>query len=124
MAEVKLFRKADQDFTLNDAGAAVHALVNAGFSDAMGAGIGVFEGCEMEWTVTYDELLFIHEGNFTLRVGDAAYNAGPGDTLWIPKDTPLVYEAKEKVTFFYAVYPASASPSASQTTAYPTAPPA
>ena len=124
MADVKLFRKADQDFTLNDAGAGVLALVNAGFSDAMGAGIGVFEDCAIEWTVTYDELLFIHEGNFTLRVGDAAYHAGPGDTLWIPKDTPLVYEAKEKVTFFYAVHPAGASPSASKTTAYPTAPPA
>ena len=122
MADVKLFRQQDQKFDI-EYGAAVLALVNAGNSPAMGAGIGVFEDCRIEWTVTYDEVLFIHDGKFRLRVGGAVYHAGPGDVLWIPANTPLVYEADAPVTFFYAVYPASKSPSASQKRDYPTAPP-
>lgn len=49
--------------------------------------------------------------------------SGPGDILWIPKGTALVYEAKERVTFFYAVCPAAESPSAGKPLSYPTAGP-
>lgn len=120
--DVKLFRQRDQKFEMED-GSAVLALVNAGNSATIGAGIGVFEDCAVEWTVTYDEVLFIHEGSFRLRAGDVVYHAGPGDTLWIPAGTALVYEADAPVTFFYAVYPATKSPSAMQKIDYPSAPP-
>ncbi|MEX0808402.1 MAG: AraC family ligand binding domain-containing protein [Dongiaceae bacterium] len=120
--DVKLFRQRDQKFEIED-GSAVLALVNAGNSPTIGAGIGIFEDCAVEWTVTYDEVLFIHDGNFRLRVGDVVYHAGAGDTLWIPAGTALVYEADARVTFFYAVFPAIKSPSAMQKIAYPTAPP-
>ena len=104
--------------------AAVYAFVNSGISDGMGGGYGVFgAGCDMEWTVTYDEFLFIHKGRFQLKVGDDIYHAGPGDTLWIPADTPLSYIAEEDVWFFFAVNPAANSPSASQAITYPDAPP-
>ncbi|MFQ5959214.1 MAG: cupin domain-containing protein [Alphaproteobacteria bacterium] len=125
MPKVKLFRKADQNLAPGGirGGAAVVGLVNTSFSDTLGAGIGTFEDCAVEWTVTYDEVLFITEGDFTLRVGDRAYRAGPGDVLWIPRDTTVVYEAREKVTFFYATYPAANSPSTGQAISYPTAGP-
>ena len=125
MSGVKLFRAGDQDFSYaGDVPASVLAFVNAGNSDTMGGGYGVFgAGCDIEWTVTYDEFIFIHKGKFKLRVGDDVYPAGPGDTLWIPKDTPLSYVADEEVWFFFAVYPATSSPSASKTTVYPDAPP-
>ena len=122
MADVKLFRKADLDLTPKD-GEAVVGVVNTSFSDTMGAGIGAFEDCAIEWTVTYDEILFITEGTLTLRVGEKAYEAGPGDILWIPKGTSLVYEAKERVTFFYAVHPVHKSPSTDKPLTYPTAGP-
>ncbi len=125
MSGVKLFRREDQDFTFEEgADSSVFAFVNAGNSDTMGGGFGVFgAGCDMEWTVTYDEFIFIHQGRFKLRVGDDVYHAGPGDTLWIPKDTPLSYVADEDVWFFFTVYPATSSPSASQAKDYPAAPP-
>ena len=123
MAGVKLFRKADQDLTPNERGGAVRGLINPTISEAMGGGIGTFENCANEWTVTYDEILFIHQGEMTLRVGDDDYRAGPGDVLWIPKDTTLVYIAEAKVTFFYAVFPATGSPSARHEIVYPTAGP-
>ena len=120
---VKLFRKAEQDFTPEN-GAAVLGLVNSSYSDALGAGIGTFEDCSIEWTVSYDEVLFIMAGRLTLRVGGDTWRAGPGDVLWIPKDTAVVYEAAEKVTFFYAVCPVDKSPSTSKPNAYPSVRPA
>ncbi len=125
MSGVKLFRKQDQDFRFErEEPFSILAFVNSGVTDTMGGGMGVFgAGSDVEWTVTYDELLFIHSGHFTLKVGEAVYRAGPGDTLWIPRDTPLSYVAEEDVWFFFAVYPASSSPSAGKAKRYPDAPP-
>ena len=122
MSDVKHFRMSDLDLTPNEDGPTV-PVVNAGYSRGLGAGIGVFENISMPWTVAYDEVLFIKDGRLTLRVGGKAFLAGPGDILWIPKDTPVIYEAKERVTFFYAVHPVGASPSTSETRAYPTTAP-
>ncbi len=122
MTDVKHFKIADLDLTPTVDGPVI-PVVNAGYSKELGAGIGVFENCSVPWTVTYDEVLFIKEGDFTLRVGDKAFHAGPGDILWIPKNTALIYEAKGRVTFFYAVHPVGLSPSTSQTASYPTSPP-
>lgn len=123
MSEVKLFRRTDQDLVPNAAGAAVQGLVNVGFSNRLGAGIGVFENCKMEWTVTYDEVLFILEGQFRLKTKDGTFHAGPGDTLWIPEGTWLVYEADEPVTFFYAVAPVTGSPTTGLAQSHPTTQP-
>ena len=118
---VKLFRKADQDLEPGEDGAAVRGLVNTSFSTQMGAGIGVFKDLSMEWTVTYDEALFILEGQFRLKTKAGTFHAGPGDTLWIPKGTWVVYEADAPVTFFYAVSPVSGSPTTSVSQNYPEA---
>ncbi|WP_333814346.1 cupin domain-containing protein [Tabrizicola sp.] len=123
MTEVKLFRKSDQDIVPGPNGAAVQGLVNTSFSSQMGAGIGVFENCAMEWTVTYDEVLFILDGRFRLKTRQGTFHAGPGDTLWIPEGTWLVYEADAPVTFFYAVAPVSGSPTTGVAQSHPTTAP-
>ncbi len=124
MSGVKLFRQPDQDFSFEGEMPESHrAFVNAGNSNTMGGGMSVFgAGCDYEWTVTYDEILFIHEGNLRLKVGDEVFSAGPGDTLWIPRDTPVTYLAEEDVWFFFAVCPATNSPAGSMTTRYPDTP--
>lgn len=123
MPGVRLFRKSDQDLVPGASGAAVQGLVNTSFSTRLGADIGVFRDCEMEWTVTYDEVLFILDGEFRLKTRDGTFHAGPGDTLWIPEGTWLVYTATAPVTFFYAVAPVDRSPSTQIARAHPTAPP-
>ena len=128
MPGVKLFRREDQDFSydsgLADEPYCISAFVNASNSETMGGGFGVFGvGSDVKWTVTYDEFLFIHSGQFQLKIDDEIFHAGPGDTLWIPKDTSLTYIAEEEVWFFFAVYPFSESPSASLPKVYPDAPP-
>jgi ethanolamine utilization protein EutQ (cupin superfamily) len=92
MPGVKLFRREDQDLSfdgnLADESYCISAFVNASNSETMGGGFGVFgAGSNVEWTVTYDEFLFIHSGRFQLKIGEDIFHAGPGDSLWIPKDT-------------------------------------
>lgn len=123
MTEVRLFRKSDQDLVPGPNGAAVQGLVNTSFSTRLGAGIGVFENCAMEWTVTYDEVLFILDGQFRLKTRQGTFHAGPGDTLWIPEGTWLIYEADAPVTFFYAVAPVSGSPTTGVARSHPTTAP-
>lgn len=123
MPTVKLFRKSDQDLVPKANGAAVQGLVNTSFSTRLGAGIGVFQDCSMEWTVTYDEVLFILAGQFRLKTKEGTFHAGPGDTLWIPEGTWLVYEADAPVTFFYAVAPIDGSPTTGVAQSHATAGP-
>ena len=131
MSGVKLYRREDQDFSFKGDSsvngyvpASYLAFANAGNSAAMGGGLAVFgAGSHLETKIDNDELLFIHLGKLEIKIGDELFQAGPGDTFWIPKDTPLTYIAEEDVWFFFAVYPFSGSPAASVTTAYPDAPP-
>ena len=75
MSGVKLFRKQDQDFTFEgEVPISTPTFVNSSISDTMGGGMGIFgAGCDSEWTVTYDEFLFIHSGNLALKVGEEVY---------------------------------------------------
>ena len=131
MSGVKLFRREDQDFSYKGDSsvkgyvpASFLTFVNAGNSDTMGGGFAVFgAGSHMETTVDNDELLFIHSGQLDLKIGSEIFQAGPGGTVWIPKDTALTYIAEEDVWFFFAVYPFSGSPAASLSKVYPDTPP-
>jgi len=69
MSETKIFRKKDLDLEPVK-GMKTIGLVNVSFSDKLGAGIGVFEDCSIPWHITYDEVIYILEGQFTLQVGD------------------------------------------------------
>ena len=81
-------------------------VVEEDISKTMGAGIDIFEeGCSYEWTVIYDELMFVLEGNFRLVVGDERFECEPGDILWIPNGTPSKYEADGHTVCFYVLYP-------------------
>ncbi|MOA20931.1 Ethanolamine utilization protein EutQ [compost metagenome] len=84
--------------------ASICRLVGPELSQTMGAGVARFDGCSIAWTVLYDELIVTLEGYFRLRVGDAVFDTEPGDVLWIPANTPLVYEG-EGATVFYALHP-------------------
>lgn len=84
--------------------AALCRLIGPANSQTMGAGIACFDGCSIEWTVLYDELIVVLEGHFRLRLGDRVVEAAPGDVIWVPERTPLAYEG-EQARVFYALYP-------------------
>jgi len=120
---VKLFRRDESQFQPGPNGIAAHGLINAGFSKQMGAGVGVFEKCNAPWTPDYDEVLFIIAGELRLGAGTKTHVAGPGDVLWIPAGTPIIYEATIRTTFFYAVSPVQNSISTREARNFREAPP-
>lgn len=87
--------------------ARIARLISTDLSSSMGGGIAVFDGCSIEWTLLYDEIIYVIEGRFRLRYGKGHENvieAGPGDVIWLPDKTPLKYEG-EKAKVFYTVHP-------------------
>ena len=71
-AEVRHYRKSEMDFAAfggPPGKATIARLVGPEISKSMGAGIATFDGCSIEWTVLYDEVIVVLEGTFRLVVG-------------------------------------------------------
>jgi ethanolamine utilization protein EutQ len=67
--------------------AAIARLVGPDMSATMGAGIATFDGCSIEWTVLYDEVIVVLHGTFRLKLGKGfaeTIEASPGDVIWLP----------------------------------------
>lgn len=107
MTEVKHFKRKDTKFDAYGAGpgkGGIARLVGPETSKTMGAGLAMFDGCSIEWTVLYDEMIVVIEGRFRLVLKDRTIEAGPGDVIWIPENTWLKYEG-DKSLVCYALYP-------------------
>jgi ethanolamine utilization protein EutQ len=74
-------------------------------SQHMGGGIEYLEDATIEWTVTYDEILFILEGPLTIELADGRHECDVGDIVWLPAGTSLKYIARKRAAYFYALYP-------------------
>ena len=79
--------------------------VDSSISSTLAAGVCVFEDCCMDYTMTYDDVLYILEGELVFRTEDYEVRCGPGDTLWVPDAITGTFEAKGRCKTFYAVHP-------------------
>ncbi|GLS36688.1 hypothetical protein GCM10010869_22790 [Mesorhizobium tianshanense] len=81
-------------------------------SDETGAriasGVVYFKDAEIPFTLWYDEILICHaiEDSFEIVVDDVSYPLTPGDVIWLPAGTSLIYRSKGTATAYYAVTPA------------------
>ena len=81
-------------------------LINRTISNHIGAGIEYLEAVTIDWTVTYDEVLFILEGPLTIEFSeDDRHICNTGDIVWLPQGTHLKYIAAARAGYFYALYP-------------------
>jgi ethanolamine utilization protein EutQ len=77
-------------------------------SDAMSVGFARYgkKGERNEWIVTYDEVLVVTKGAFTVRSAGDAKTAKAGELIFLTKGTEVVYEAAEDDTeVVYVSYP-------------------
>ena len=89
-----------------DGETSIARVINSGISRHMGGGLEILDRVSIHWTVTYDEILFIHEGGMTIRTDQGAFDCSPGDIVWLPTGTTLEYDAsKGRCAYFYALYP-------------------
>jgi len=103
------FKRQDMRFTTahtESGDTSIARVINAGISRQMGGGIEVLERVSIRWTVTYDEILFIHEGEMTIRSDRREFVCKPGDIVWLPDGTSLEYDASTgRCVYFYALHP-------------------
>jgi ethanolamine utilization protein EutQ len=73
---------------------------------AMAAGYMAMEKGEFPWTLTYDEVDIVLEGELVIRRGDTVARGGPGDVIFIPKGSSITFSTPSRVRFVYVAYPA------------------
>lgn len=85
--------------------AEVTEITGTGQGTKLGTGFGRFTEAEIPWTVKYDEVLLVLEGEVNVRTAAGDLTAGPRDCIWLPKGTDLTYIAQSALVFF-AIEPA------------------
>jgi len=73
----------------------------------LGAGFMSYAHSQMPWKLTYDEVDYVVEGVFTLKVGANTYTCHAGDVMYIPKNTDVVFGSPTQTKVFYVTYPAN-----------------
>lgn len=84
----------------------------------LAAGFMILERSAFPWTLSYDEIDYVVEGEFELEVGNKVYNGKPGDVISIPKGASVVFASPSHAKVFYVTYPANwekSAPDSSQT---------
>ena len=72
-------------------------------SPNIGVGFARWEGAQVQWTVLYDEVIFVIEGCLQLQADGEVFEVKPGQVLWIPEGSELVYGGH--ALFGYVVHP-------------------
>ncbi len=74
---------------------------------SMAGGFMAWENCFFPWTLTYDEIDLVLEGELHIRCNGETTVCKTGDVLFIPKNTSIEFGTPTKVKFFYVAYPAN-----------------
>ncbi|MEX0345716.1 MAG: hypothetical protein AB3N20_12385 [Rhizobiaceae bacterium] len=70
----------------------------------LGSGFVRMQNAEIPWTVQYDEVLLVVEGEIAVQTEQGDLVAGPKDCIWLSRGTRLVYKAEDAL-LFYAIHP-------------------
>ncbi len=71
----------------------------------IGAGYMALDKGEMKWTLTYDEVDIVLEGELVITRGVEQVRGGPGDVIYIPKGSSITFGTPSRTRFVYVVYP-------------------
>jgi len=71
----------------------------------MRAGYMSLDQGEMAWTLTYDEIDIVLEGELVITRGTEQVRGGPGDTIYIPKGSSITFGTPSHTRFVYVVFP-------------------
>lgn len=95
MSGARVFHRKDMVLTeavTPTGNTSIARLINNSISQHIGAGIEYLENVTIDWTVTYDEVLFILEGSLTIEFAeDECHVCSTGDIVWLPQGTHLKY---------------------------------
>jgi ethanolamine utilization protein EutQ len=77
----------------------------------MAAGYMTLEACapgpgEFPWTLSYDEIDVVLEGELVITRGREVARGGPGDVIFIPKGSSITFGTPRYTRFVYVAFPA------------------
>lgn len=73
----------------------------------MSAGFLIIENSKFDWELTYEEIDYVIEGTLTVEINGKTYTAYPGDVLFVPSGSKVVWGSPDKARIFYTTYPAN-----------------
>ncbi|HBW34344.1 cupin domain-containing protein [Desulfosporosinus sp. BICA1-9] len=73
----------------------------------LASGFMTFDHSRLPWFLNYDEVDYVIEGEFVLEVEGQVFRAKPGDVVYIPKGSQVVFSSPTFCKVFYATYPAN-----------------
>ena len=72
----------------------------------LGTGFARMKNAHIPWTIQYDEVLILLEGDLQVHTNARIHKLSVHDSLWLPAGTELVYEA-DSALVAYAIYPSN-----------------
>ncbi len=72
----------------------------------LGAGLMEMDNTTFAWTLNYDEMDYVIEGELSILIGRERITAGPGEVIYIPKGSSIQFSVHGRARFLYFVYPA------------------
>lgn len=72
----------------------------------MAAGYMTMERGEFPWTLNYDEIDVVLEGELVITRGEEQVRGKPGDCIFIPKGSKISFGTPSFARFVYVTYPA------------------
>ena len=73
----------------------------------MGAGYMSLDKGEMAWTLNYDEIDIVLEGELVITRGSEQVRGKTGDVIYIPKGSSITFGTPNWTRFVYVVFPVS-----------------
>jgi ethanolamine utilization protein EutQ len=71
----------------------------------MGTGYMSLDKGEMQWTLTYDEIDIVLEGELVITRGNEQVRGKTGDVIYIPKGSSITFGTPNWTKFVYVVFP-------------------
>jgi len=71
----------------------------------MGTGYMSLDMGEMQWTLTYDEIDIVLEGELVITRGNEQVRGKTGDVIYIPKGSSITFGTPNWTRFVYVVFP-------------------
>jgi ethanolamine utilization protein EutQ len=82
-------------------------VITSADGSSMAAGYMALDKGEFPWTLTYDEVDVVLEGELVITRDGKSVHARAGDTIFIPKGSKITFGTPDYVRFIYVAFPAN-----------------
>jgi ethanolamine utilization protein EutQ len=81
-------------------------VITAAHGSPLAAGFMTWDQGSFPWTLNYDEIDFVIDGQLEVRLGNQVILGNPGDVIYIPKGSNIFFGSPSYAKVFYVTFPA------------------